>query len=134
MRPFIRTVMGTMLIALLALAGTVGSAFAASAGPTTIIVSPGSRVCLPVISGSYKVHGVGDSNRGVRFSLHGSTNGGLSFNDLAQSSDTETHWVVNSNSASSPGLFPGQFKLCARNLGAQGATVTLTLQTDANAP
>jgi hypothetical protein len=129
----IRTVITTMLIALITLATTVGSALAAQAGPTTLPVPAGGRSCLPLVWGNYKVHGAGSSNRGVRFSLHRSADG-VNFSDVAQSADTAVLWNVDIIQAARPKLFSGWFKLCARNLSNQDATVTLTLQTDVNAP
>jgi hypothetical protein len=126
-------IIAAVLLALVALTSPISTSFAASAGPTTVIVSPGSRVCIPVVYGYNKVHGQGDSDLGVLFSLHQSSSGS-SYTTIAQSGAGALNWTVDSNAASSPGLFPAWFKLCARNQGSQGATVTLTLQTDADAP
>ncbi len=72
-------------------------------------------------------------NRGVLFSLHQSADG-VTYTTIAQSAANATHWEVSSNVGSSPGLFPAWFKMCAKNQGLLGATVTLTLKTDLDAP
>jgi hypothetical protein len=127
-----KSIIVAILITLLTLAGTAGSALAAYSS-ATVIVSPGSRVCLNPQYAGYKVRAEGLSNQGVRFTVHRSATGGT-YQDIYQSTDNTTAFAAEFNSTFQPYYFPGYFKVCARNLGTSGATVTLTIKTDADAP
>lgn len=112
---------------------TLLGAGAAQAATTsqTVVVSPGSRVCTPAVFGTYKVRGEGQASPGVRFTLHQSYDG-VNFQQIDQSaSDYTTAWASERYASWNPGLFPGYFKVCARNANTRGSTVTLRVTTDA---
>ena len=126
-----KSLIATILFALIALAGTSGNAFAYS-NSMTVPVAPGSRVCLTTpVSAQYQAHASGISDLGVRFSTHRSADG-VTYRDLDQTADDSRGWNPYYRINMQPSYFPNFFKICARNLGAKSATVTLLIETDAN--
>jgi hypothetical protein len=56
----------------------------------------------------------------------------VNYQQIDQSaSDYTNAWASQRSSIDSRGLFPGYFKVCARNANTRGATVTIKVTTDA---
>jgi hypothetical protein len=90
---------------------------------------PAGHVTLK--SAQYQAHASGISDLGVRFSTHRSADG-VTYRDLDQTADDSRGWNPYYRINMQPSYFPNFFKICARNLGAKSATVTLLIETDAN--
>jgi len=82
------------------------------------------------VRAQFQAHTFGISDRGVRFTTHRSADG-VTFKDLDQSpDDSRAFGPFYRASLGQAAYFPNYFKICARNLGAKSATVTLGIETD----
>ena len=110
-----KSIITTVLIALFALMGSVGSASAAYSG-VSVIVSPGSRVCTNPVYGSYKVRADGQAaSPGVRWTLNRSANG-VSYTEIYQSpSDYTTAFAAEYSLSFYPSSSPDTSS-CARGM------------------
>jgi hypothetical protein len=125
-----KSIIAVILITMLALAGTTGNAFAWSNSMTTPVAS-GSRVCFSSSQQAFsQVHLLGTSDRATRFTIHRSADG-FTYQDVSQSSDDARIYNNYFYAGVNP-YFPNFFKICARNLSAKSATVTLLIETDAS--
>jgi hypothetical protein len=110
----VRVAAAAVLLAL----GTVSSTFAGSA---SLIVPPGSRVCLNPITANSHVDAQGQATPGVRFTVvRGET-------QIYQTSDYTAGFGASFDRAYTPSYFPGSFKVCARNVGTKSANVSMSI-------
>lgn len=136
MRNLRKSLIATVLIAMLSLAG-IGSALAAQTTVDDVIISAGSRICIGPLYATTKVRADGSALApGLRFLLQRRASPSAPYTTVAQSyTDTATGFGVDFNKNSSPLLFPGEFKFCARNVQETGVRLNyIILKTDGDAP
>lgn len=108
--------------------GAASSALAETVGP--VIVSPnGGRVCtVPTYySGSVTVSGSANSSN-VKFVLVRSANGYFDPDDRDRIAEKiGSSFYASFARYSYPQVFPGYFKVCARNLDTTGVAITLSI-------
>lgn len=122
------------MIAAAAVAGGVAllapQAANAASQSTSITVPPGNRVCLDSSSLAFSsARADGFANPGVKFTFLARPYGSTGFTQLSESGTSTTAYAAVADRSWMPWAFPGQFRVCARNLGTTSAQVQLYLST-----
>lgn len=121
------------LIAATALAGSLvllatGTASADSKSVSGLSVPAGNRVCLDSTLSNYQAQAQGQADRNnIKWTFYAKPYG-TSTNQLLADVDGPQFGVA-IDRYSVYGLFPGNFRVCARNQGSQVATISMSLFT-----
>jgi hypothetical protein len=89
-------------------------------------VSPGGRVCLlPTTYVTQSVRAEGTADQTVRFIVQQGTDANATQTRVDEQEGTA--FAIERSRSLNPELFPGYFKVCARNVGNRPATVNLAI-------
>jgi hypothetical protein len=121
------------LLAAAAVSGAIAlaapSAAFAGTQSSSFTLPVGNRVCLDSPTANVSARGEGTASPGVRFTLYRAPYAGAAFSLVTETPDATQGWVAQVSSSTSPSLFPGVFRACARNNGTRAANVNLSLIT-----